>query len=92
MASFEGILSGLRRAERELEAQLAGVRAALSSLIGSAAGTGRRGRPKGSKNKIIIVGGRPKRKRRKLSAATIEKMRKSQRARWARKKAADKKA
>ena len=102
MASFQGILDGLRRAEKELEAQLAGVRAAVASLASSGAvATGRkRGRPAGSKNKrgpgrpagstnkaIIIVGGKTKRKRRKMSAKARAAISAAQKKRWAKQKA-----
>ena len=102
MASFQGILDGLRRAEKELEAQLAGIRAAVGALTGGGgASTGRkRGRPAGSKNKrgpgrpsgstnkgIIIVGGKMKRKRRKMSAKARAAISAAQKARWAKQKA-----
>jgi hypothetical protein len=89
MASFQGILSGLRRAEHELEQQLGRVRSAISSLAGSGTGA-RRGRPAGSKNKkgIIIVGGR---RRRKMSAKARKAISEAQKARWAKQKAAEKK-
>lgn len=74
MTTFQNLVGGLRKAERELEAQLAGIRAAISSLIGGKA-----------------TSGKTKRTRRKMSAATIAKMRRSQKARWAKKRADEKK-
>ncbi len=90
MAIFETLVDGLRRAERELEAQLSGIKAAISSLAGGS-GTGRkRGRPAGSRNRrkgsdkaIIIVGGKVKRKRRKMSVAARKKISDAQKKRWA---------
>jgi hypothetical protein len=91
MAAFQGILSGLRRAEQQLERQLANVRSAITSLAG---GTGaRRGRPARSKNKRGL--GRPARTgirvRRKMSAAARAKISAAQKARWAKQKASEKK-
>jgi hypothetical protein len=72
MAAFDGLVGGLRRAEKELAAQLAGIRVAISSLAGTAMrrgrGLGRRAR-KGQEGGIIIVGGKRKRRRRGWSAA-----------------------
>ena len=89
MASFQGILSGLRRAEQELEQQLGKVRNAIAPLAGGKTGA-RRGRPAGSTNKkrIIIVGGR---RRRKMSAKARAAISAAQKARWAKQKAAEKK-
>jgi hypothetical protein len=91
MASLKEILSGLLKAEQQLERQLGNVRAAISSLRGGETGA-RRGRPAGSKNKkgIIIVGGRP-RKRRRLSAKARKAISDAQKARWAKQKAGEKK-
>jgi hypothetical protein len=91
MAVFESLLVGLYKAKRELEAQLAGVRAAILSLTESGRlgeGFKPRGRPRRSTNKPkgIIVGGR-KRKRRKLSAEARKAISDAQRARWAKQKA-----
>jgi hypothetical protein len=95
MALFQSLVDGLRKAERELEAQLAGVKAAISSLSeggGLVANDRKRGRPPGSKNKrkgatkAIIIHGR-KRKRRKLSAAARKAISDAQKARWAKQKA-----
>ena len=92
MASLQEILSGLLKAEQQLERQLGSVRGAISSLRGGKTGA-RRGRPVGSKNKkgIIIVGGKPARKRRKLSAKARKAISDAQKARWAKQKAGEKK-
>jgi hypothetical protein len=89
MASLQVIISGLRRAERELEQQLGKVRSAIASLAGGKTGA-RRGRPAGSKNKrgIIIVGGK---RRRKMSAKARKAISDAQKARWAKQKAGEKK-
>lgn len=91
MAAFQGILSGLRRAEQQLERQLASVRSAIASLAGATGA--RRGRPAGSKNKRGP--GRPartgSRARRKMSAAARAKISAAQKARWAKQKASEKK-
>ena len=95
MPIFQSLVDGLRKAERELEAQLAGVKAAISSLTDSGGLVGndrKRGRPPGSKNrqkgttKAIIIHGK-KRKRRKLSAAARKAISDAQKARWAKQKA-----
>jgi hypothetical protein len=88
MASLQEILSGLLKAEQQLERQLGNVRGAITSLRGGETGA-RRGRPKGSKNKkgIIIVGGK---KRRKLSAKARKAISDAQKARWAKQKATKK--
>jgi len=95
MAVLQTLVDSLRKAERELEAQLAGVKAAISSLreggglVGDRPG---RGRPRGSGNKqrrttkSIIIHGK-KRKRRKLSAAARKAISDAQKARWAKQKA-----
>lgn len=92
MAAFAALLSGLRRAEKQLGRQLEGVRSAISSLeFGGAVSPaipGRpyrrgRGRPAGSKNKT--------RKRRKLSAKARAAISAAQKARWAKVRAAAKK-
>ena len=89
MASLQEILSGLLKAEQQLERQLGSVRGAISSLRGGETGA-RRGRPAGSKNKkgIIIVGGK---RRRKMSAKARKAISDAQKARWAKQKAGDKK-
>jgi hypothetical protein len=90
MASLQELLSGLLKAEQQLERQLGNVRGAISSLRGGETGA-RRGRPVASKNKkgIIIVGG--KRKRRKMSAKARKAISDAQKARWAKQKAGEKK-
>ena len=85
MAGFEVLLAGLRRAEQQLEKQLAGIRTAISSLeFGGAASPpvpGRRpGRPAGAP-----------RKRRKMSAKARKAISDAQKARWAKQKALEKK-
>jgi hypothetical protein len=89
MASLQGILSGLLKAEQQLERQLGSVRGAISSLSGGKTGA-RRARPVGSKNKngIIIVGGR---RRRKMSAKARKAISDAQKARWAKQRAGEKK-
>ena len=87
MAGFRELVSGLRRAEQQLERQLAGIRSAISSLeFGGAVSPGMPpgrkrgpGRPKGS------VPGR--RKRRKMSAKARKAISDAQKARWAKLKA-----
>jgi hypothetical protein len=88
MSAFDTVLSTLRKAESELVAQLAGLRAAISSLSGgdNVHNARRRGRPPGSKNKSIIIHGK-KRRRRKLSAAARKAISDAQKARWAKQKA-----
>jgi hypothetical protein len=90
MASLQEILSGLLKAEQQLERQLGSVRGAISSLRGGKTGA-RRGRPVGSKSKkgIIIVGG--KRKRRKMSTKARKAISDAQKARWARQKTGERK-
>jgi hypothetical protein len=99
MAGFETLISGLRRAEQQLEKQLHGIRTAISSLeFGGAVspaipGGKRRGRPAGSRNTsarqgIIIIGGR---KKRTMSAKARKAISDAQKARWAKQKAAEKK-
>ena len=90
MAGFSELVNGLRRAEQQLEKQLAGIRTAISSLeFGGAVSPGvpggrRPGRPKGS------VAGAP-RKRRKMSAKARAAISAAQKARWAKLKAGEKK-
>lgn len=83
MAAFDGLLTALKKAEQELEAQLSGVRAALSSL-GGAATRGRRGRsrPKGLESGGAVEGF-VRRKKRVLSAAGRKAIADAQRKRWA---------
>jgi len=77
MYGVQNAVAGLRRAEREVVAQLAGIRVALSALAGSSARTGGPGRPAGSKNKPAV------RKRRRLSAKARAAISAAQKARWA---------
>jgi len=86
MLGINNAVSSLKAAEREVLAQLAGIRAAISSLSG---GGGmptpfvrRRGRPAG---KPVV------RKRRRLSAKARKAISDAQKARWAKQKAAAKK-
>lgn len=72
MPAFQTLLAGLRRAESQLERQLAGVRDALSALQGRVTRAGR-GRP-----------AKPGRKpRRRISAAGRAKLRAAAKRRWA---------
>ena len=86
MAGFQLLIASLRKAEQQLEQQLAGVRTAISSLeFGGAVSPSiprarRPGRPKGSGI----------RKRRKMSAAARKAISEAQKARWAKQKAAKK--
>jgi hypothetical protein len=94
MAGVERLIAGLRSEAQRLETQLAGIKAAISSLVSVALGTGgrKRGRPAGSENAgakqgIIIVGGRT---RRKMSAKARKAISMAQKARWAKQKAGEK--
>jgi hypothetical protein len=81
MAGFDGILSNLRRAERQLEKQLAGVRNAISSLsFGSAVSPALPARVPERRSKGSG------RKRRRMSAAAKAKISAAQKARWAKQK------
>ena len=85
MASLQVLIVGLRRAEGQLEKQLARVRSAIASLAG---GTPHRGRSAGRRGP-----GRPKgsgRKRRKMSAKARAAISAAQKARWAKQKAGKK--
>ena len=80
MAGFKGLLSGLRRAEQELERQLAGIKTAISSLeFGGAVS------PVAPKRELVRKGS--VRKRRKMSAAARAKISAAQKKRWAARKA-----
>jgi hypothetical protein len=92
----------LLKAEKELEAQLVGVRSAISSLvksgiiiIGGRRGAqergiiivgGKRGRPAAAR-KSIIIHGKTGRKRKPMSKAARAKIAAAQRRRWAKQKA-----
>ena len=69
-------LEGLELQKQRIENQLSDVRSQLGM------GTGRRGRPPGSKNKKGRVG-RPPGKRRKMSAAARKRIAAAQKLRWA---------
>jgi len=79
---FSGVLASLRRAEQELERQLAGIKRAISSLefggFPAPSGIGRRraGRPPVGANAAP-------RKRRKLSAKARAAISRAQKKRWA---------
>jgi hypothetical protein len=83
MAAFQVLISGLRRAEKQLETQLASVRSAISSLELGGGGiqrlTGRRGRKRGTA---------PPRRRRRLSAKARKAISDAQKKRWAKIKSA----
>jgi len=79
MAGFQDLVTGLRRAERQLEQQLHGIRAAIASLeMGSAVSPAMPARGR--------VGG-VVRKRRKLSAAARKAISDAQKKRWAKQRA-----
>jgi hypothetical protein len=90
MAEFSQIVATLRAQERELEAQLARVRAARSALetveAGVPAASRTRKRGAGRARAAASSG-----KRRTFSAATRAKMAAAQQARWAKKRAEQKK-
>ena len=77
--ALNGLIAGLRRAERQLEEQLRGIKAAIASLGGGSARGGRRGRAAGGP-----------RKRRKLSAKARAAISRAQKLRWAKHRAAAK--
>lgn len=86
MADFQVLVSGLRRAEAQLERQLASVRSAIVALTAGAgapnpAAKRGPGRPKG---------GGQKRARRTMSAAARKAISDAQKARWAKQKAGKK--
>src|SRR5262245_54387993 len=96
MAAFKKLVSGLTRAEHELEAQLAGVRAAISSLrFGSAVSpampTGKKSRTPGPEKRraagAVASAASGTVKRKPLSAAARRKISAAQKKRWAKVKA-----
>lgn len=86
MAIVDSVFKSLRQAERELEGQLASVRAAMASLSGNGAAR-RHGRPAGTHQHELPIGlvnaGPTKRKRRKLSADARARISAAQKKRWA---------
>jgi len=74
MADFKALLASLRQAEAQFEKQLAGIRAALSSL----------------EVEILATAFRRPRRRRRMSAAARAKISAAQKRRWAKEKAAPK--
>jgi hypothetical protein len=79
MAALQHLVRRLRQAERELEKQLEGIRAAISSLEFGGGGVPRSERMKRSAS-------RPRRKR-KMSARARRAISLAQKRRWAKKKA-----
>jgi hypothetical protein len=76
---LKAALEGLELQKQRIENQLSEVRSQLGL------GTGRRGRPPGSKNKKAV--GRPPGKRRKMSAAARKRISAAQKLRWAKQRA-----
>lgn len=80
MADFKALLSGLRRAEQHFEKQLAGIKAAISSLeLGSAVSPSV---PWSGMHDHGVV-----RKKRKMSAEARAKISAAQKKRWAKHRA-----
>lgn len=73
---LKAALEGLELQKQRIENQISEVRSQLG------VGTGRRGRPPGSKNKTARVG-RPPGKRRKMSASARKRIGAAQKLRWA---------
>ena len=87
MQDFRVLAGELRKAEQQLEQQLHGVRAAISSLeSGGAVLPTMRRRSVSAPNGVVVV-----RKRRKLSAAARKAISDAQKKRWAKQKAQTKK-
>ena len=80
MAALQHLVERLRQAERELEKQLGGIRAAISSLEFGGGGV-----PRGERKKR---GRRAPHKRRKVSAKARRAMSLAQKRRWAKQKKA----
>ena len=94
MAVFANLVDGLKRAERELEAQLKGVRAAISSLASgepavSAPGRrrGRAARQQAGTPVAAVVATASRKERKPMSAEARAKIAAAQRARWAKHRA-----
>lgn len=85
MAAFDALIEGLRKAEHQLEKQLAGIKSAIASLdFGSAVKAAIPGGNSGAVQ-AKATGGR---KRRKMSAAARKAISDAQKRRWAKQKAA----
>ncbi len=82
MAGVDSAVNSLRQAERELVAQLEGIRAAIASLGGGA----RRGRGR----RLSTAAGNGRRRRRKISPEGRARIAAAQRARWAKVRAGKK--
>ena len=83
MASFEGLVTALRRAEQQLERQLQGIRTAISSLeLGSAVSPAVPARAA-----IAVRADGVVHKRRRLSAAARKRISDAQKKRWAKQRA-----
>lgn len=76
MANFKALLSGLRQAEAHFEKQLAGIRAAISSLEFGGAVSPSVPWPGTHKHGVV-------RKRRKMSAVARARISAAQKKRWA---------
>ena len=85
MADFKALLSGLRRAEQHFEKQLAGIKAAISSLEFGGAVSPSVPWP-GMHDHPVVVG-----KKRRMSAAARAKISAAQKKRWAKQKGSAKK-
>ena len=85
MAGFRRIVAELKKQERRLAAQLAGIRTAISSLEFGGGGV-----PKAAVIETPNAAGKRTRKRRKLSKAARAKISAAQKKRWAKVRAAKK--